>query len=129
MTAVQTCTVVAPRSRNSAASRQLETPPIPDIGILISRSLAIDETIFSAIGLTAGPQYPPCAERPPTSGRGVKVSRSTPVLELMVLMSETASAPPFLAARAGYTTSVTLGVSLTITGVLATSLTHDVIWQ
>src|SRR5260370_41026591 len=102
MTAVHTCTVVAPRSRNSAASRQLETPPIPDIGILISRSLAIDETIFNAIGFTAGPQYPPCAERPPTSGRGVNVSRSTPVIELIVFINDTASAPPFFAPRAGW---------------------------
>src|SRR5437763_10919175 len=129
MTAVQTCTVVAPRSRNSAASRQLETPPIPDIGILISRSLAIDETIFNAIGFTAGPQYPPCAERPPTLGRGVNVSRSMPVMELMVLMAESASAWPRLAARAAARMSVILGVSFTITGVRATSLTHPVIMQ
>ena len=57
------------------------------------------------------------------------MSRSIEVIELMVLISDTASAPPFLAARAGYTTSVTLGVSLTITGVLATSFTHCVIWH
>ena len=38
------------------------------------------------------------------------------MIELMVLMSETASAPPRLAARAGWRMSVTLGVSLTITG-------------
>ena len=44
------------------------------------------------------------------------VSRSTPVTELMVLMSETASAPPFLAARAGARMLVTFGVSLTKTG-------------
>jgi len=38
------------------------------------------------------------------------------MMELMVLMSDTASAPPALAARAGWRTSVMLGVSLTITG-------------
>src|ERR1700744_6488982 len=101
MTAVHTCTVVAPSSMNSAASRQLEMPPIPDIGKRDCASLAIDETMFNAIGLTAGPQYPPCADRPPTSGRGVNVSKSTPVIELIVLINETASAPPFFAARAG----------------------------
>ena len=35
------------------------------------------------------------------SGIGAKVSRSTEVIELMVLISDTASAPPRLAARAG----------------------------
>src|SRR5437764_15413491 len=129
MTAVHTCTVVHPRTMNSAASRQLEIPPIPLIGKPTCGSFATDETMFKAIGFTAGPQYPPCADRPPTSGRGVNVSRSTPVIELIVLMSETASAPPFLAARAGYTTSVMFGVSFTITGVFATSLTQPVIWH
>ena len=52
------------------------------------------------MGLTAGPQYPPCEERPPTLGRGVNVSRSMPVMELMVLMAERASARPRRAARA-----------------------------
>src|SRR5947208_7343000 len=101
MTAVHTCTVVHPSSKNSAASRQLLMPPMPLMGSRTSPSLATDDTMLSAIGLTAGPQYPPCAERPPTSGRGVKVSRSTPVIELMVLISDTASAPPLQAARAG----------------------------
>ena len=50
--------------------------------------------------MTAGPQYPPCEESPPTLGRGVNVSRSMPVMELMVLMAERASAPPRRAARA-----------------------------
>jgi len=40
------------------------------------------------------------------------------MMELMVLMSDTASAPPALAARAGWRTSVMLGVSFTITGSL-----------
>ena len=38
------------------------------------------------------------------------------MIELMVLISDTASAPPRLAARAGWRTSVMFGVSLTITG-------------
>ena len=57
-------------------------------------------------------------------GRGSKVSRSMPVMELMVLMAESASAPARLAARAGRRMSEMLGVSLTITGVRAFSLTH-----
>src|ERR1700761_8691698 len=52
------------------------------------------------------------------------------VMELMVLMAESASAPARLAARAGMRMSEMLGVSLTITGVRAASLTHSVIcWQ
>ncbi|CRR65048.1 hypothetical protein PAERUG_E16_London_17_VIM_2_04_14_06240 [Pseudomonas aeruginosa] len=43
-------------------------------------------------------------------------SRSTLVIELMVLISDTASAPPRWAARADWRMSVMLGVSLTITG-------------
>ena len=53
---------------------------------------------------------------PPVRGRMVSVSGSTPMIELMVLISDTASAPPRLAARAGMRMSVMLGVSLTITG-------------
>ena len=48
----------------------------------------------------------------------VRLFGSTPMMELMVLISDTASAPPFLAARAGWRMSVMLGVSLTITGSL-----------
>ena len=48
----------------------------------------------------------------------VRLFGSTPMIELMVLISDTASAPPFLAARAGWRMSVMLGVSLTITGSL-----------
>src|SRR3989344_1319311 len=53
---------------------------------------------------------------PPVEGTMVSVRGSTPMTELMVLMSETASAPPRLAACACCLTSVMLGVSLTITG-------------
>ena len=49
-------------------------------------------------------------------GSGEKVSRSIEVIELMVLISDTASAPPLCAARAGWRMSVMLGVSLTMTG-------------
>ena len=49
-------------------------------------------------------------------GSGDIVSRFTLVIEDIVLIRLTASAPPFLAARAGYRTSVMLGVSFTITG-------------
>ena len=53
---------------------------------------------------------------PPVDGLMVRLSGSTPMMELMVLISDTASAPPFLAARAGLRMSVILGVSFTITG-------------
>ena len=52
-----------------------------------------------------------------------------PVMELMVLMAESASAPPRRAARATVRMSVMLGVSFTSTGVRATSFTHSVIMQ
>ena len=60
-------------------------------------------------------------------GRGANVSRSTPISELIVFIRLTASAPPRSAAKAIRVMSVTLGVSLTMTGVLAASFTHDVI--
>ena len=44
------------------------------------------------------------------------------MIELIVLMSDTASAPPFLAARAGWRMSVMLGVSLTMTGMRVCAL-------
>ena len=57
MTAVQTCTPLAPSSRNSAASCHVPMPPMPEIGMwAVSGSALIWLTMFSAIGLTAGPQ-------------------------------------------------------------------------
>ena len=78
---------VAPLA-NAADTRNRQSAPRDRDAICCTRC--------SAIGFTAGPQYPPCAERPPTSGRGVNVSRSMPVIELIVLMAESASAPPRL---------------------------------
>ena len=49
-------------------------------------------------------------------GVSSSVSRSTPTMELMVLISESALAPAAAAARAGSTMLVMLGVSFTITG-------------
>jgi hypothetical protein len=58
MTAVHTCTLVAPRAMNSAASRQLAMPPMPEMGTVTrgSRVEASWLTMKSAIGFTAGPQ-------------------------------------------------------------------------
>jgi hypothetical protein len=57
MAAVQTCTLPAPSAMNSAASRQVAMPPMPEIGMpRVSGSRAISATMFMAIGLTAGPQ-------------------------------------------------------------------------
>ena len=50
-------------------------------------------------------------------GSGAKLSRFTLVIELMVLISDTASAPPRIAASAGLRMSLMLGVSLTMTGI------------
>ncbi len=111
---------------NSAASRHVETPPIPDMGSP-GTSRAMAATIWSAMGFTAGPQYPPFVDASPTRGKGTIRSRSTPMRLLIVLMSETPSAPPSRAARAASTMSPVFGVNLTRTGVRATSLTQRVI--
>ena len=55
--AVQTCTLPAPSAMNSAASRQVVIPPMPEIGSpAVAGSRAISETMHCAIGFTAGPQ-------------------------------------------------------------------------
>ena len=57
MAAVQTCTGPEPSAMNSAASRQVVMPPMPEIGLpRVSASRAISATMLRAIGLTAGPQ-------------------------------------------------------------------------
>ena len=56
MTAVHTCTDVAPSVMNSAASRHVEMPPMPEIGTFTRGSCASCATMWSAIGFTAGPQ-------------------------------------------------------------------------
>src|ERR1700727_4084186 len=102
---------------NSAASRQVVMPPLAEMGMPAhTESRAISDTIESAIGLTAGPHMPPCVPLPSITTSGVMRSRSMFMIELMVLMSDTASAPPVFAARAGWRTAVMLGVSLTMTG-------------
>ncbi|MCY1366345.1 hypothetical protein D9M69_532370 [compost metagenome] len=55
--AVHTCTAPQPSAMNSAASRQLPMPPMPEIGRpRVCGSRAISATMFRAIGLTAEPQ-------------------------------------------------------------------------
>ena len=57
MAAVHTCTLVAPSAMNSAASRHVVMPPMPEIGSpRVSGSRAISPTMLSAIGFTATPQ-------------------------------------------------------------------------
>ena len=56
MTAVHTCTLVEPSEMNSAASRQVEMPPMPLIGMRMPASRASAATMWSAMGFTAGPQ-------------------------------------------------------------------------
>jgi hypothetical protein len=51
------------------------------------------------------------------------------VIELIVLINESAFAPAATAARAGLTIFVMLGVSLTITGMWAASMTQRVIFS
>src|SRR5665811_1111192 len=130
MTAVHTWMVVAPRRMYSATSFHVSIPPMPLIGRpSVSGSAAIDATMLSAIGLTAGPQYPPWLDLLPTTGRGTRLSRSTPVIELIVLMRLTASAPPSFAALAASLMSVMFGVSFTKTGMVADAFAHPVMSQ
>ncbi len=57
MTAVQAWTVPAPSAMSSAASRHVAMPPIPELGSpRVSASVAMALTMWSAMGLTAGPQ-------------------------------------------------------------------------
>ena len=54
MAAVQTCTLPQPSAMNSAASRQVLIPPIPEIGRpSVCSSRAISDTMASAMGVTA----------------------------------------------------------------------------
>src|SRR5258706_2719506 len=104
ITAVHTCTVVDPSSMNSVASFQVLMPPMPETGALeVMGSWAMVVSIFSAMGLTAGPQYPPNVDLPPTLGFGMKVSRSTPLKDWIVLIREGALAAGFADARSVWT--------------------------
>ena len=98
MAAVQTCTVPAPSAMNSAASRQVVMPPMPEIGRPRRLAVAGDlgdhverdrlhrRAAIAAMGALAVDRSAParsCRDRPL-------------MIELMVLISETASAPPCL---------------------------------
>ncbi|MCY1379961.1 hypothetical protein D9M69_677310 [compost metagenome] len=57
-------------------------------------------------------------------GTGDMLSRSTDTMELIVLISDTASVPLAFAPRAGLRISVMFGVSLVITGMRLYCLHH-----
>ena len=100
MAAVQTWSEEAPIKRKSSASSHVWIPPIAETGSWNSSAFPSRVTMWSAIGLTAGPQYPPDVPWPATEGMGLNVSWSTAITLLIVLMSETPSAPPRCAAIA-----------------------------
>jgi len=122
ITVVPTCTVLAPTAMNSTASCQEVNPPKPETGKPVA--LAIWATQRRAMGLMPGPEYPPYVDRPPMAGKGVRVSRSTPIKPDTVFTVHSASAPLSLAAWAMNAISLTLGVSLTTIGTFATFLTQ-----
>ena len=105
--AVPISTAVAPASMNSMASRPFMMPPRPITGIFTA--LATCHTILTATGRTAGP------ERPPVMVERCGRRRSTSIdIPMMVLMSDTESAPSASAALAISAMEVTLGDSFTI---------------
>lgn len=93
--------IAPPMARNSAASRQVVTPPMPGIGGSRGSSWRAISPPYSA----------PWASPPGRSGRkgrhscpcrrssGEKLSRSTLVIDFTVLIRLTASAPPPWAAQ------------------------------
>ncbi len=127
ITAVQTCTLVEPISMNSAASRQVAMPPIPEIGTVTCGSRAQSPTMFSAIGLSSGRRSRRARTSDGDAGSSSRRSRSTPMRLLIVLIIDTASAPPRAAAHRPCRLSVMFGVSFTITGTLAASFVQRVI--
>ena len=84
-------------------------PPMPMIGV--ETACRTWYTARKAMGLMAGPLSPPTT----FPSMGLRRRQSTAIPE-QVLMSEMASAPPAEAARAICAMSVTLGVSLAMTG-------------
>ena len=105
-----------PSAMNSAASRQVSMPPMPEIGMPWRLRVAGDlghhvqrDRLHRRAAIAAMRALAVDRRRRAPSGRD-----RPSVIELMVLISETASAPPCLAARAGVRMSVTLGVSLTM---------------
>ena len=86
-------------------------PPMPISGTFTARATC--HTMRKATGLIAGPDNPPVTLA--STGRRVFTSIAIPT---NVLMSESASAPASTQALAMATTSVTLGESLTIKGLL-----------
>ena len=91
-------------------SSALAIPPMPMMGNPGS-ARATSQTIQSAIGLMAGPLRPPMS-----LARIGRRHRQSTAMPLSVLIRLTASAPASAAAAAIGTRSVTLGVSLAMTG-------------
>ena len=99
---------VAPARINSMASRPFIIPPSPTTGIFTA--FATCHTMRTATGRTAGPDSPPViVDR---YGRIFSTSMAMPII---VLISETASAPSDSTAFAISEISVTLGDSFTMT--------------
>ncbi len=110
--AVPTATAAAPAMMNSRASSADWIPPIPMTGMLTARQVC--HTIRSATGFIAGP------DSPPVLFATLNVLFFTSILmPVMVLISESASAPPASAAFAISVMSVTFGVSFMETGCAA----------
>mmetsp|Transcript_34967 Transcript_34967/g.75708 ORF Transcript_34967/g.75708 Transcript_34967/m.75708 type:complete len:312 (+) Transcript_34967:76-1011(+) len=128
ITPVHTCTVSQPRSRNSAASMPVSTPPMPERDFLPSYfsliMVASDMTLASAIGLTALEEYPPGVLYPSTQGSGLSESRLMPMTDWMVLMAARPSRPASSATLPGLVMSVMFGVILAHTGMFAASFTQ-----
>ena len=93
----------------ASASAPVSTPPMPITGI--ETAAATRRTCSSATVRTAGPESPPL----PAPSQGSAAPGASGVA-FIVLISETASAPPSSAATATAAGSATFGVSFTISG-------------
>jgi hypothetical protein len=101
---VPNATILAPTATKSSTSSADATPPMPTIGR--STAAAHAQTHARAIGLSAGPEYPPAAR----ASTGCPEERSS-ARPRMVLISESPSAPASATARADSAMSHVAGES------------------
>ena len=76
---------------------------------------------LSAIGFTAAPEYPDIDDLPSTTGIAVLFSNEMFVIDLIVLIADTAAAPPLSAAAACSSMFLQFGVIFAMNGIFVVS--------